>query len=107
MKWYGGVIVNVANKGKKIKIEYDDGTSEVADFPDRDIIVDDVNNGCHGSGVLMVKKDSGGGVMKEVNRGDVFRPTPTPTTSSSFVGVKKMDGNEDKDQVEGGEKKKQ
>ena len=33
-----------------MKIQYDDGTSEVADFPDKDIIVDDVNNGVHGDG---------------------------------------------------------
>ena len=47
IKWYGGTIQSVTSKGKKIHILYDDGTSEHADFPDKDIIVDDVNNGVH------------------------------------------------------------
>ncbi|KAK1742228.1 hypothetical protein QTG54_006793 [Skeletonema marinoi] len=67
LKWYGGVIVGIGNKGRKVKIEYDDGTSEVADFPDKDIIVDDVNNGVHGSAVV-------GEGEKVVNKGSAFRP---------------------------------
>jgi hypothetical protein len=48
IKWYGGVICGTANGSRIIKIHYDDGTSEVANFPDKDIIVSDVNNGRHG-----------------------------------------------------------
>lgn len=47
LKWYGGVISGTANGGRKIKLQYDDGTSEVADFPDKDIIIDAENNGRH------------------------------------------------------------
>ena len=47
MKWYGGVISDVGSGGKKIRIKYDDGTSEISDFPDKDIVVDSEGNGHH------------------------------------------------------------
>jgi len=47
IRWYGGVVTEVVAEGRKIRIKYDDGTSEVASFPDRDIIVDDEENGRH------------------------------------------------------------
>jgi len=45
--WYGGIIARVLSLGHKIKINFDDGTVEVSDFPDRDIVVDDQGNGRH------------------------------------------------------------
>lgn len=45
--WYGGITAGVIDRGQKIKIRFDDGTEEVSDFPDGDIIIDDQNNGRH------------------------------------------------------------
>lgn len=36
-----------SSSGKRIRIQYDDGTEEVADFPDKDIVVDCEGNGRH------------------------------------------------------------
>ena len=66
IKWYGGVICGTANGRRIVKIHYDDGTSEVANFPDKDIIVDDVNNGRHGG------NGSDGG-----SNGGAFVPMPS------------------------------
>ena len=46
-KWYGGLVSQVSKAGSKIRIKYDDGTSEVARFPDKDIVVDATFNGEH------------------------------------------------------------
>jgi len=45
--WYGGMVTRVMNDGWNIRIKYDDGTTEVASFPDKDIVVDDEHNGTH------------------------------------------------------------
>jgi hypothetical protein len=45
--WYGGRVTAVSKMGSKIRIKYDDGTSEVSGFPDEDIVVDCDNNGEH------------------------------------------------------------
>ncbi|KAL7473841.1 hypothetical protein ACHAXS_014361 [Conticribra weissflogii] len=47
LKWYGGVIDGTNSGGRRIKIKYDDGTAEIAEFPDKDIIIDAVDNGRH------------------------------------------------------------
>lgn len=47
IRWFGGLVSDVREDGKAIRIKYDDGTSEVADFPDNDIIVDCEGNGHH------------------------------------------------------------
>jgi len=47
LKWYGGLVTAVSTGGSKIRIKYDDGTSEVSKFPDKDVIVDEENNGRH------------------------------------------------------------
>ncbi len=47
LKWYGGSVTQVSATGAKIRIQYDDGTKEIADFPDNEIIVDDCGNGRH------------------------------------------------------------
>lgn len=46
-KWYGGSISEVYGNGQRVFIFFDDGTSEVSDFPDDDIVVDDDDNGTH------------------------------------------------------------
>lgn len=46
-KWFGGRISAVSKEGSKMRIKYDDGTSEVAKFPDGDIVIDDAFNGEH------------------------------------------------------------
>mmetsp|Transcript_16970 Transcript_16970/g.37068 ORF Transcript_16970/g.37068 Transcript_16970/m.37068 type:complete len:1270 (+) Transcript_16970:610-4419(+) len=46
-KWYGGVVSQVSKAGSKIRIKYDDGTSEISKFPDKEIVVDDAFNGQH------------------------------------------------------------
>ncbi len=45
--WYGGRVSAVSKEGSKIRIKYDDGTSEIAKFPDKDVVVDDKFNGKH------------------------------------------------------------
>ncbi|KAL9189654.1 hypothetical protein ACHAXT_009329 [Thalassiosira profunda] len=50
LKWYGGVITKSVMGGSKVKIQYDDGTSEVTDFPDKEVVVDDAMNGGHRAG---------------------------------------------------------
>jgi hypothetical protein len=46
-KWYGGLVTAMSSGGSKIRIKYDDGTSEIAKYPDKDIIVDDEDNDVH------------------------------------------------------------
>jgi len=46
-KWYGGRVAAVSKKGSKIRIKYDDGTSEISKFPDKDVVVDSFMNGEH------------------------------------------------------------
>ena len=46
-KWYGGRVSAVSKEGSKIRIKYDDGTTEVTRFPDKDVVVDDTGNGQH------------------------------------------------------------
>lgn len=46
-KWFGGRVSAVSKEGSKIRIKYDDGTTEVTRFPDKDVLVDDVGNGVH------------------------------------------------------------
>lgn len=45
--WYGGRVSAAAEDRSKIKIKYDDGTSEISEFPDKDVVVDDTGNGQH------------------------------------------------------------
>jgi CW-type Zinc Finger len=45
--WYGGRVSAVSKEGSKIRIKYDDGTSEISKFPDKDVVVDDAGNGEH------------------------------------------------------------
>eukprot|EP00934_Nitzschia_sp_Nitz4_P006102 Nitzschia sp. Nitz4//scaffold11_size288233//203439//207978//NITZ4_000799-RA/size288233-processed-gene-0.181-mRNA-1//1//CDS//3329534149//6092//frame0 len=45
--WYGGRVSAVSNERSRIRIKYDDGTTEVSKFPDRDVVVDDTYNGTH------------------------------------------------------------
>lgn len=54
--WYGGRIAGVIDGGQKIDIEFDDGTEESASFPDKDIIVDDVNNETHPASSLSLSQ---------------------------------------------------
>lgn len=51
--WYGGMVASSLEQGSLIKIDFDDGTKEKCRFPDRDVIVDDVDNGRHRQGCLM------------------------------------------------------
>ena len=46
-KFYGGKVTAISKKCNKIRIKYDDGTSEVSKFPDQDVYVDAVDNGEH------------------------------------------------------------
>ena len=46
-KWYGGRVSAVSKEGSKIKIKYDDGTTEITKFPDKDVVVDEQFNGQH------------------------------------------------------------
>ena len=51
--WYGGIVASSSEQGSLININFDDGTTEKCDFPDRDVIVDDVGNGRHCQSCLM------------------------------------------------------
>jgi hypothetical protein len=46
-KWFGGRIAKISQERSKIRIKYDDGTTEVTRFPDKDVVVDDTDNGQH------------------------------------------------------------
>ena len=46
-KWYGGRVSAVSKEGSKIRIKYDDSTSEISKFPDKDVVVDEEGNGQH------------------------------------------------------------
>jgi hypothetical protein len=46
-KWFGGRVTAVSKEGSKIRIKYDDGTTEVTKFPDKDVVIDDTMNGLH------------------------------------------------------------
>jgi len=46
-RWCGGGVTYVGVEGKEIRILYDDGTLEKTTFPDREIVVDDDENGKH------------------------------------------------------------
>mgnify|MGYP005843260145 CR=1 FL=1 len=37
----------VSKEGSKIRIKYDDSTSEISKFPDKDVVIDDFHNGEH------------------------------------------------------------
>jgi hypothetical protein len=45
--FYGGRVSAASKEGSRIKIKYDDGTSEISQFPDKDVVVDDTANGQH------------------------------------------------------------
>ncbi|GKY91742.1 hypothetical protein MPSEU_000145900 [Mayamaea pseudoterrestris] len=45
--YFGGRISAVSKEGSKIRIRYDDNTTEVTRFPDKDVIIDDTGNGEH------------------------------------------------------------
>ena len=47
LRWFGGQVLEVLPNGRRIRIRYDDGTIEVCDYPDNDIIVDAHDNGQH------------------------------------------------------------
>eukprot|EP00816_Leptocylindrus_hargravesii_P004282 CAMPEP_0196810506 /NCGR_PEP_ID=MMETSP1362-20130617/10310_1 /TAXON_ID=163516 /ORGANISM="Leptocylindrus danicus, Strain CCMP1856" /LENGTH=1142 /DNA_ID=CAMNT_0042185525 /DNA_START=239 /DNA_END=3667 /DNA_ORIENTATION=+ len=47
MKWFGGRVSKIYSGALRIRISYDDGTKEIADFPDKEIIIDDDGNGQH------------------------------------------------------------
>lgn len=47
MKWFGGCVSKIYSGALRIRISYDDGTKEIADFPDKEIIIDDGGNGHH------------------------------------------------------------
>ncbi|EJK70065.1 hypothetical protein THAOC_08614 [Thalassiosira oceanica] len=51
--WYGGIVASSSQQGSLINIHFDDGTMEECDFPDRDVIVDDVGNGRHRQRCIM------------------------------------------------------
>jgi len=46
-RYFGGQVLEIFKKEGKIRIKYDDGTSEVTKFPDADVYVDEVGNGKH------------------------------------------------------------
>ena len=47
LKWYGGCVAKIYPGALRIRIAYDDGTQETADFPDKEIVVDEDQNGQH------------------------------------------------------------
>ncbi|KAG7349727.1 CW-type zinc finger domain containing protein [Nitzschia inconspicua] len=90
--WYGGRVAVVSKRGTKIKIKYDDGTSEIAKFPDDDIVVDAVMNGEHAKPAdffLPIAKE--GSDVESVEEGEVEEPSnaipcpPKQDESSSEV----------------------
>lgn len=55
-KWFGGLITAVSKEGTKVKIMYDDGTHEITKFPDKDIVIDDTENGEHKAPLGIIEK---------------------------------------------------
>ncbi|GAX25825.1 hypothetical protein FisN_17Lh217 [Fistulifera solaris] len=54
-KWFGGSIAAVSKEGTKVKIMYDDGTHEITKFPDKDIVIDDTENGEHKAPLAVIE----------------------------------------------------
>ncbi|KAL3942197.1 MAG: hypothetical protein SGBAC_003576 [Bacillariaceae sp.] len=82
-KWYGGRVSNVTPDGSKIKIKYDDGTSEISQFPDDDVVVDDTDNGQH-------SQAASASVHRFVPR-QARSPTPTPSATIVVAGVEEKE----------------
>eukprot|EP00957_Ditylum_brightwellii_P041825 3168105-Ditylum_brightwellii.AAC.1 len=55
LKWYGGLVTDISPGGKLIQIKYDDRFLDVANFPDKDILVDCTSNGRHRASALQSK----------------------------------------------------
>jgi hypothetical protein len=81
LKWYGGVISGIANGGRRIRIKYDDGTAEIADFPDKDIIIDADSNGHHrvDAGAFIPPPPSDDSEEEERSEGLHDSPSPKKT----------------------------
>ncbi|KAG7374060.1 CW-type zinc finger domain containing protein [Nitzschia inconspicua] len=92
--WYGGRVAVVSKRGTKIKIKYDDGTSEIAKFPDDDIVVDAVMNGEHAKPAdffLPIAKE--GSEVESVEEGEVEEPSnsiPCPPKEDESSSELKM-----------------
>ena len=78
IKWYGGVISSVINNGRRVRIKYDDGTDEVTEFPDKDIIVDDGGNGVHRGDAGAFVEDSSEESEEEEEEENALVDSPTP-----------------------------
>ena len=92
-RWYGGVVCGVSSGGRRIRVHYDDGTNEVADFPDKDIIIDDRDNGRHvydgspgGPGYVVGGGGRGGKGGGGGAAGSAFAPPPRRTSSTMEGG---------------------
>ena len=79
-------MTDVAPSGRKIKIKYDDGTSEVSDFPDKDIVVDAERNRRHRPGT------SSGAFVPPPPPSLLLRPSPS---------LERTERNEDEEDGEG------
>ncbi|CAJ1944433.1 unnamed protein product [Cylindrotheca closterium] len=99
-KWYGGRVSNVTPDGSKIKIKYDDGTSEISQFPDDDVVVDDTDNGQH-------SQAASASVHRFLPRqARSPTPTPTPTPTPAVVEEKEEEKKEVEEKVEEKEEEK-
>mmetsp|Transcript_15163 Transcript_15163/g.37161 ORF Transcript_15163/g.37161 Transcript_15163/m.37161 type:complete len:1484 (+) Transcript_15163:310-4761(+) len=78
-KWYGGRVSNVTPDGSKIKIKYDDGTSEISQFPDDDVVVDDTENGAHSAAASAL-------AHRFLPR-QARTPTPVPAVAAAAASV--------------------
>ena len=81
LKWYGGCVAKIYPGAARIRIAYDDGTKEIADFPDKEIVIDDDYNGQHHA-----PDDEEEFIDENSRKNDVFVPaiekTCTPVNSN-------------------------
>uniref|UniRef100_A0A7S2K873 CW-type domain-containing protein n=1 Tax=Leptocylindrus danicus TaxID=163516 RepID=A0A7S2K873_9STRA len=87
MKWFGGCVSKIYSGALRIRISYDDGTKEIADFPDKEIIIDDDGNGHHD-----VSDDDGDDEEEEFVGSPLWRGKQLPNKQLEGKAEGKVDG---------------
>ncbi|KAL9183162.1 hypothetical protein ACHAXT_004949 [Thalassiosira profunda] len=101
VKWYAGVIDKTLNGGKKVQIQYDDGTSETATFPDEDIVVEGLEDSApETEDTSNANKESNSGTIEKKSNSDdsLVASTIESEAASSVSNVNDEEDSADMDQ---------